>query len=116
MFFQKAVFCRVFQAAFRMALPVLPYREPEIIGSCLELDKVFKKEKISSVLIVTDKGIVGNGLVKTLEEVLQASGVFYTIYDNTYAKGIAQITDLDRDSQLCGIDATHFRNLWEKCP
>jgi alcohol dehydrogenase class IV len=31
------IFCRTFQAAFRMALPVLPYREPQIIGSCSEL-------------------------------------------------------------------------------
>lgn len=36
MFFIKSVYCRVFQATFRMALPVLPYREPEIINSCSE--------------------------------------------------------------------------------
>lgn len=30
MFFWKAAWCRIFQGAFRLALPVLPYREPEI--------------------------------------------------------------------------------------
>ena len=25
------IYCRIFQTAFRMALPMLPYREPEII-------------------------------------------------------------------------------------
>lgn len=83
MFFPKAVFCRVFQAVFRMALPFLPYREPEIIHACSELGRVLSKEKVDSVLIVTDKGIVENGLVKSLEEVLQANDVFYTIYDDT---------------------------------
>lgn len=67
MFFIKSVYCRVFQAAFRMALPVLPYREPEIVRSCTELEGVLKKEKVSSVLVVKDKGIVNNGLLKPVE-------------------------------------------------
>lgn len=81
MFFLKSVFCRIFQTAFRAALPVLPYREPEIIDSCPELDRVLKKEQIKSVLIVTDQGIVNSGLVEPLERVLCGSGVFYIVYD-----------------------------------
>ncbi|MBE6709399.1 MAG: iron-containing alcohol dehydrogenase [Ruminococcaceae bacterium] len=83
MFFLKAAFCRVFQAAFRLALPVLPYREPEIIDSCGELGDVIKKEKINSMLIVTDKGIVKNGLVLPVEKALEESGIPYVIYDDT---------------------------------
>ena len=77
------IYCRIFQTAFRMALPVLPYREPEIIRSCAEIGKVAKKEKISSVLIVTDKGIVNNGLVDPVVAALQASGISYYIYADT---------------------------------
>ena len=66
-----------------MALPVLPYREPEIIRSCAEIGKAAKKEKISSVLIVTDKGIVNNGLVDPVEAALQASSISYYIYADT---------------------------------
>ena len=66
-----------------MALPVLPYREPQIIGSCAELGKVIEKERIQSVLIVTDKGVVNNGLVKPVIEVLKASGVPHCIYADT---------------------------------
>ena len=77
------IYCRVFQTAFRMALPVLPYREPEIIRSCAEIGKVAKKEKISSVLIVTDKGIVNNGLVDPVVAALQTSGISYYIYSDT---------------------------------
>ena len=83
MFFVKSLYCRVFQAAFRMALPVLPYREPEIINSCTELGRVLKKEKATSVLVVTDKGIVNNGLLMPVEDVLKASNIQYSIYDET---------------------------------
>ncbi len=77
------VFCRVFQTAFRLALPILPYREPEIVPSCTDLGKVLKKEQIKSVLIVTDKGIVNNGLVAPLEKVLNEHNVSFTVYDKT---------------------------------
>ena len=83
MFFIKSVYCRVFQAAFRMALPVLPYREPAIINSCKEIGKVLKKEKATSVLVVTDKGIVNNGLLKPVEEALKANRIPYAVYDET---------------------------------
>ncbi len=83
MFFAKAVFCRVFQTAFRIALPVLPYREPEIIASCEKIADVLKNEKSRSVLIVTDNGIVSNGLLKPIETSLQASDISYVIYSDT---------------------------------
>ena len=77
------IFCRVFQAAFRLALPVLPYREPEIVNSCSALKSVFAKENVKSVLVVTDKGIVNNGLVAPLEKVLSESGVKFAVYAGT---------------------------------
>ena len=83
MFFIKSVYCRVFQAAFRMALPVLPYREPEIVSSCIELGRVLKKETATSVLVVTDKGIVNNGLLKPVEDALKTGNIAYAIYDDT---------------------------------
>lgn len=83
MFILKAIFCRIFQGGFRMALPVLPYREPKIISSCSELGKVLSGEKISSVLIVTDKGIVTNGLVEPVKKALESSGISYIVYDDT---------------------------------
>lgn len=82
MFLPKVVFCRMFQALFKFAIPVLPYREPEILSSCEKLGEVIGKEKIDSILIVTDKGIVKNGLVGPVERSLQSIGVPYVIYDN----------------------------------
>lgn len=75
--------CRAFQTAFRMALPFLPYREPEILHACSELGAVFQKEHTKSVLIVTDRGIVESGLTAWVEEAVRNSGVSYAIYDKT---------------------------------
>lgn len=83
MFILKKLWCRIFQIGFRAALPILPYREPQIISSCDELGSVFKKEKTTSVLVVTDAGIINNGIVVPVEEALKANKVKYVIYDKT---------------------------------
>lgn len=83
MFILKKLGCRAFQIGFRAALPILPYREPKVISSCSELGSVFAKEKTGSVLIVTDAGIVKNGLTAPLEAVLKQNKIKYTVYDQT---------------------------------
>jgi alcohol dehydrogenase len=83
MFILKKLWCRAFQLSFRIALPLLPYREPEIVSSCDELSDVFREKKCKSVLIVTDRGIVENGITNPLIKVLEKSGVGYNIYDKT---------------------------------
>jgi alcohol dehydrogenase class IV len=83
MFILKKIGCRLFQIAFRAALPFLPYREPKIIPSCGELGNLLKSKKNASVLIVTDAGIVRNGLVKPVEEALKENEIKYTVYDKT---------------------------------
>ena len=83
MFILKKIGCRIFQLAFRAALPILPYREPKIVPSCEALGAVFNKEKTSSVLVVTDAGIVKNGLTDLLEDVLTKHQIAYAVYDKT---------------------------------
>lgn len=83
MFWIKAAFCRTVQTVFRMAIPVLPYREPEIVESCEKLGAVCKKENMKSALIVTDKGIAEHGLTAALEAVLNENSISYVIYDGT---------------------------------
>ena len=80
MFFPKAAYCRIFQFGFRLALPFLPYREPEIIPSCSMLGETLQKDQIHRVLIVTDPGIVDNGLIQPIEKTLTSSSISYTLY------------------------------------
>ena len=79
----KAIYCRTVQAVLRAALPVLPYREPQVFHSCGELSTVFQKENIRRVLIVTDVGIVRNGIAAQLEAVLDEDDISYAVYDQT---------------------------------
>ena len=79
----KAIYCRTVQAVLRAALPVLPYREPEVFHSCGELSTVFQKENIRRVLIVTDVGIVRSGIAAQLEAVLDEDDISYAVYDQT---------------------------------
>lgn len=79
----KAIYCRGVQSVLRAALPVLPYREPQVFHSCGELSTVFQKENIRRVLIVTDAGIVRSGIAAQLEAVLDEDDISYAVYDQT---------------------------------
>lgn len=79
----KAIYCRSVQAVLRAALPVLPYREPQVFHNCGELSTVFQKENIRRVLIVTDAGIVRSGIAAQLEAVLDEDDISYAVYDQT---------------------------------
>lgn len=79
----KKAYCRIFQTVFKLALPLLPYREPQIIGGLTEVPQVISKLNLKKPLIVTDCGIVRAGLLIRIEEVLKASGARYAVYDKT---------------------------------
>lgn len=81
----KKVYCRVFQTAFKIALPLLPYRTPKVVGSVKKIPDLIKKHKCDTVLIVTDEGIMKLGLTDRLQKALKASQIKYYIYDQTVA-------------------------------
>lgn len=83
MFFLAKIGCRIFQAAFHAALPILPYREPHVVDSCAKLGEVLRQNGCHSVLVVTDSGIVSHGLTAPLEQALKKSRLSYVIYDKT---------------------------------
>lgn len=83
MFILKKIGCRIFQLVFRAALPILPYREPRVISSCDDLGGVLGADEGRSVLIVTDSGIVRNGLVAPIVRALDGREIPYTVYDKT---------------------------------
>lgn len=78
-------FCRVFQGAFHLALPILPYREPEICASIFEIPEILEKKNIKSVLLVTDPGLRAGGNTKELERTLEENHIHCTVYDKTCA-------------------------------
>ncbi|MBQ7822308.1 MAG: iron-containing alcohol dehydrogenase [Clostridia bacterium] len=81
----KKIYCRIYQTAFHAALPFLPYREPEIIGSINELADMLVLRGVKSLLLVTDAGIRNAGVTRGLEESLADKGINCAVYDKTSA-------------------------------
>lgn len=77
------VFCRIFQGCFRLALPLLPYREPETFESITALEELFHRLGHQRVLLVTDAFLRSSGATAPLEEFLTSRGFRLTVYDST---------------------------------
>jgi len=77
----KKIYYRTYQGIFKLAIPLLPYREPEILETDDDVCLVLKN--IKNVLLVTDKGIRGLGLTQSLEEKLNLEGFNLFVYDET---------------------------------
>ncbi|MGN0818658.1 MAG: iron-containing alcohol dehydrogenase [Candidatus Coproplasma sp.] len=81
----KKIYCRIYQTAFRAAIPFLPYRQPEILNSISEVERVLKNSGVKSVMLVTDSGLKKLGTTLPLEELIVSSGISLTVYDKTQA-------------------------------
>lgn len=76
----KKLWCRTYQTAFRMALPVMPYKEPKVLTALEQLGPLFDQKQIHRVLIVTDQGLVKAGVCAQLEKALTEVGIEFAIY------------------------------------
>lgn len=77
--------CRIFQTAFHLALPFLPYREPEVYYNIELIVELLKKRGIRSVLLVTDAGLRKVRSTARLEKLLETKKIKYAVYDKTQA-------------------------------
>ena len=81
----KKAYCRIYQGAFKMMLPILPYRQPKPLQNCQDIVYTLQDHKIKSVLLVTDKGIRGLGLTRQLEDEIKENNIALSVYDRTVA-------------------------------
>ncbi len=79
----KKIFCRIYQCAFHLALPILPYREPKHLSGLNEIQSLLKGKGYDSALLVTDKGLRDAGITKPLEEDLNKNKITCVVYDKT---------------------------------
>lgn len=73
--------CRAYQLAFRAAMPLLPYREPERFDGIQDLPPLLERLGIRSVLLVTDQPLRHAGVTAPLEGLLADSGVRCAVFD-----------------------------------
>ncbi len=100
----KTIGYRSFQTVFRMALPLLPYREPQVLSSIDELPTALKSEGKHKPLIVTDANLVALGLVNLLTDVLDGVGVSYGIFSDT-----------SQNPTIANVEAAREQYLDEGC-
>lgn len=79
----RRIYCRVFQACFHVAIPILPYRNPKTRESLGDIPHILRDRKLNKVLIVTDQGLVRAGILQLLTAELDAAGVEYAVYSDT---------------------------------
>ena len=77
------VFCRVFQTAFHLALPVLPYRKPKIYENITGIGPLLREQKVGSVLLITDPVLRNSGITAPMEAHLRANNIRCAVYDKT---------------------------------
>lgn len=109
--FNKA-YCRSYQAAFRVAVNFLDWTEPVLIkgeGAVKKLPEVIKGNGHKSVLVVTDKGLMGLHLLDDLFAGLTEQGINYAVYDgvqpNPTIDNIEEAVRIYRNHRCSGVVA-----------
>ena len=98
----KSAYCRGYQLAFRAALPVLPYREPEPLASVLDIPETMKRLGLKRALLVTDGAIRSLGLTAPLEQAMAGQGLGCTVYDGTAANPTVANVEAALSAYLAG--------------
>ena len=79
----KKIYCRSYQYLFKLAIPLLPYRQPKILNSMDEISNVIKENNCSHPLIVTGKSSVRLKLVENLENTLHNAELDCSVFSDT---------------------------------
>ena len=80
------LYCRAFQKVMKVTSVILPWREPELLvgeSSLARLPLFIKHQNVTSLLIVTDQGIVATGLMDGFLDGLREEKIEFVIYDKT---------------------------------
>ena len=77
--FYKA-YCRIFQGVFRLALPVLPYKDPKILPRIADIPGEVKSRGLKRPLVVTDTNVYDVGAVAPLMTALGNADIEYTVF------------------------------------
>ena len=96
----KKIYCRIFQKAFHLVIPVLPYRQPKKVEHLADIPSILKEKGVDRILIVTDQGIRSHGLLEPLEKALRENHIFYEIYDKTVANPTTDNVEETRELYL----------------
>ena len=102
----KKLGCRAFQFVFRAALPFLPYRQPKLLNSLLEIPRILLEQKVVSALLIIDGSVRDLGLTDTFERALQDAGISCSVCEQRTQNPTIDDVEADRQIYLaCGAKA-----------
>ena len=103
---QKA-YCRTWQFFFRIALPILPYREPARLESVDDVPSLLKELRVSSVLLVTDSTLRKTDTASRLLALLTEAEIDCGVYDGVNPNP----TDRDVEAAYALFQEKHARAI-----
>ena len=77
------LFCRLYQGAFKLSMPILPYKNPIIFTNVKECVPLFQKLNAKRILLVTDSFLRASGITKPLEDFMKQNDIDCVVYDRT---------------------------------
>lgn len=80
--------CRIFQNVMRVAMYCMPWREPQVFtgeNAVNEIPEIFLAKNINSVILITDRGVMENGLCQSTLDALKAAKIKCAVFDKTVA-------------------------------
>ncbi len=79
----KRAYCRVFQTVFRIALPILPYRDPIVLKNLGGVADILNRQGKRCPLLVTDGFLRTTEAFTGLETALREKGFHVFVFDGT---------------------------------
>ena len=105
-------YCRTYQKVMKFAVNFLDWKEPELLkgaGAVKQLPALVKAKGLSSVLVVTDQGLMGLHLLDPLFAELENAAIKYAVYDgvqpNPTINNIEDAVALYKENSCEGIIA-----------
>ena len=101
---------------FRLAMPVLPYRNPKIYQDITGIGPLLREKRVECVLVITDKTLESTGITAPLYAHLKACGIRYAVYDKTCANptvdNVEEAWQLYRAQECQALIAFGGVHLW----
>ncbi|MBR3604660.1 MAG: iron-containing alcohol dehydrogenase, partial [Candidatus Gastranaerophilales bacterium] len=96
----RQAFCRVFQFCFKMAIPILPYYNPEILDKIEDIAPILKEKNINNVMLITDKSIRSFGITAPLEQNLKENDINLIVFDGVVSNPTVENVEYARELYL----------------
>lgn len=93
----KAAYCRLFQTVLKLALPILPYKDPKIIEKISDIPETLLRNGKRKPLIVTDKTIKSLKLTEGLEQSLTDYALYDGVVANPTTENVAEALGLYKE-------------------